>query len=279
LIGKLASLRSGIESAIRETPVDYITSSDITSLAEYPGVDIDIDSSAYNDNDELKTVLEENSETYALLIENEINTILLKKHILSSMVAIQTGLFNRLTVNYEPHTISLTGVSFSDGSLDINLSSFKGTSGQVFITLTVYADTDTGGYTTSATPAVKYKLPDDPTVTYTKPDDTEGTGTLSAPSSVLFRYNKNTLTIEGTESMIDDDFYLSSKKSIHKNFINVLEYTMSTYIDIKGAETISISGLTRDKSKKSTKNGSFVDSVESISGTVDITIMQTTVSG
>jgi hypothetical protein len=121
LINKLTAFKTLLTNTIKNDPKQYLTNDDIDnanfSSSMLTIYDLNnsttLDLEDFADNEETyKGHLLSLPATYNKLVSNEVNTIILKKHILASMVMIQKALINFITISY-------TSSGGSGGSGDI----------------------------------------------------------------------------------------------------------------------------------------------------------------
>jgi len=112
LINKLAAFKTALTTKIRENPHQYLTNNDIDngnfsssalSVYDLNGSNTTLDLEDFDDNIETYTnQLTSIPTTYNKLVSNEVNTIILKQHLLTSMVMIQKALINFISIRYTP---------------------------------------------------------------------------------------------------------------------------------------------------------------------------------
>ena len=152
LINKLTAFKAALTTAIKADPEFYLTNTDITnadfsssmlSIYEINGGGT-LDLEDFGDNVETFTGhLESLPDTYDKLVSNEVNTIILKKHILASMVIIKKALINFISIRYTSGssipaegTYSLTGL-LKNQTITFVPDSFSGTYGTVNATIVI----------------------------------------------------------------------------------------------------------------------------------------------
>jgi len=249
LINKLTVLKTKMDTEIRNNPGLYLDNDDIDDFFDYTynGIKLEVDLSTFESSD--LTYLLSVPETYTILIQNEINTLILKKHILASMLLLKYNLLEKLTINYESADFSFTAV-LSGGDASIIIPSFTGTYGAVSLTLVVTA-TNTETATGRIFGSIGSK-----TITYG-----------SAPSSIIGTYTK----VDNTSGSVS--LALSSSSG------NTFTYAVSESIEIKGSSGISITGLSRSKTvdEQIARRSSEITTVtETMTGTIAVTGSQLT---
>jgi len=244
LIDKLSVLRSKLETQIRADPGMFLFNDDIDDLNEYSGINVNLDLTTFDQAD--LNFLTNNSDIYSKLIRNEINTIILRKHILTSAVILKYNLLDKLTLNYTTGTKTFTA-SVSNGSVLINIPSFSGTFGEITMSMSVNITNTLSSFGTvnylNPYRIVSYSVPSNGIGTYTNTNNTTSTVVINSTSSN----------------------------------INVGQYNINGSITLKGSDGLAISGLTRTKIlEERTNRNKFISSAtqEGISGTATITIEQ-----
>ena len=152
LINKLSAFKTSLTNAIKNDPEKYLTNDDIDngnfsssmlSIYGLGGTTLDLED--FSDNVETYTGhLESLPDTYDKLVSNEVNTIILKRHILASMVMIQKALINFISISYtSPDSDPITPVNtvisghLRNKTVTLTPSPFTGTYGAVDITVTI----------------------------------------------------------------------------------------------------------------------------------------------
>lgn len=269
LITKLNTVRSQLRSMIEADKLEYFNENDMDYISgEYTGIN-------FNDINNFEDYFDDNPTLYNALLNNEINTLILKKYIFTSLVAIRAMRVSSIKLKYSPKIITIHG-TFTNGVLSVGIDEFIGTSGYVSIDITVAVATLQGN---SFSPTAKYTSyiygkPTNALITYTSRSDT--TETVSGVlDSVL--YANDTPVVFGT--ITQGGTYTNSVRMVGTGSITLdINYKVSTFVDVKNASNISITGLTRRfvTQTRSRTKGPIVESsaTQSISGPATITITQ-----
>jgi hypothetical protein len=269
VITKLNTVRSQLRTTIEANKLEYFNENDMDYIAgTYDGIDFD---NIYSFED----YFDDNPTLYNILLTNEINTLILKKYILTSMVAIRAGRVSSINLKYSPKIITIHG-TVTNGELTVDLDELVGNSGYISINMVVAVSTLQGRAFSSVIPYTSYIYgkPSDASIAYTSRDDTSKTvsGVLD---SVLYANDTpvvfSTVTGGGT--------YTDSVRMVGTGSTTLdLNYKVSTFVDIKNASNIIISGLTRRlvTQTRTRRRGAITETsvTQSISGSATITITQ-----
>jgi hypothetical protein len=244
LINKLTVLRSKLETQIRANPSSFLFNDDISDLNEYSGLNVTLDLSTFDQAD--LNFLTSNSDIYSKLIQNEINTIILRKHLLTSITILKHSLLDKLTLNYVTGDKTFT-TPINDGSMTVSIPSFSGTYGEITMSMTVNITNTQSSFGT---------------VNYLNPYRVVSYGSLTDGTG---KYTD----INNTSSTVVIDSKTSSKTSG--------THAINGSITLKGSDGIIISGLTRPKILEERINrNKFISSTtqEGITGVATITLEQ-----
>jgi len=276
MIDKLNTARSGLSALIAAHKSDYFDSDDLDGIAEYSGID-------FSDDAELDAYFGANTAIYAIVLRNEIDTVILRKHLLTSMVAIKSSLVPTLSVKYAPLTMTVSG-TVTNGQLVVSMpDGFVGTSGDVSISIAVSVTTSQGSLyqdnTSTLFTSYIYGKPSNATITYR-----EKTGNNAVVTGVTgTTTNSNNQTVSYATFTDPLGTYIDSVRMVGGSSIALrLNYATSGSVNISNDSDLTITGLTRIKRTQSRTvrrtTGTVTTETENISGPAIVTITQQSVS-
>lgn len=210
-LDKFTYLKSTLDTTIRGDPGSYLTNQDIENA--YPGESIStydygvLDLSDFDEND--LAALEQVSDVYDTLVYNEINTLVLKRQLVISMLLVKYDHFRSLGFKYQTVTNNIEVESFDETGFTLIPDTFSGSYGTIsmVITVTVTNEKTDYGSVPGTHNATRYTYSDHPStlsVTYTNSEDVVSSVTFDKVSednqTVIYKTPSN-ITIKGANGL------------------------------------------------------------------------------
>ena len=276
MIAKLNTTREELSDLIDANKAEYFDEDDMDGIGVYSGID-------FTNDEDLDEYFTNNGSIYDTLLPKEIDTVILRKYLLASMVAIKSNNVPTLSVKYAPLAMTVSG-QVTDGQLVVNIpDNFVGASGDVSISIAVSVSTNQGTEYQSNTSVLFtsyiYGKPSNATITYTKGngDTAEVTGVIGATT------NSSNQTVSYAGVTDATGTYANSVRMVGGSGIALrLSYATSGSVNIGSDSSLTITGLTRTKrtQARTTRRGavSVATVTENITGPAIVTITQQSVT-